>query len=575
MTKAATRQTFFAGLCPVESAVSVLAESDEESRGAVFTKREVVDFILDLAGYTANKKLYRKRLLEPSVGQGEFLFAACERLLESWNRSGEGVDALSDAMFAVEVHRNSYEMTRTKLVELLSESGFVKRQASRLADRWLRLGDFLLEEIEGRFDVVVGNPPYVRQERIPAALIAEYRRRYSTIYDRADLYVPFFERSLDLLLPKGRLVFICSDRWMKNRYGGPLRQLVAEQFHLRCFIDMVDTPAFNSDVIAYPAITVISREPKAETRIACRPEIDASKLRKLALSLNSQQLTSDPSISSTTISSKDSSPWLFSNGGQLEVLRRLERDFPTIEEAGCKVGIGVATGADKVFIGDFDALDVEPCRKLPLATTRDINSGTIEWRGLGIVNPFAESGKLVDLEQFPRLRRFFEAQADLLKKRHVAKKAPSRWYRTIDRIYPELAEASKLLIPDIKGNAQIVLEEGQLYPHHNLYYITSSEWPLRVLKAILSAGLARLFVAHYSTAMRGGYLRFQAQYLRRIRIPCWSDLPDDLRDALTKAGESNDDDAVVQLGYRALGITDSERSHLTEEAAQLRSSNGS
>lgn len=61
-----------------------------------------------------------------------------------------------------------------------------------------------------------------------------------------------------------------------------------------------------------------------------------------------------------------------------------------VEEASCKAGIGVATGADKVFIGDYAALDVEPECKLPLVTTRDIQSGEVQWRGQGVINPFGE-----------------------------------------------------------------------------------------------------------------------------------------------------------------------------------------
>src|SRR5690606_31958178 len=102
-----------------------------------------------------------------------------------------------------------------------------------IANRWLQQGDFLLTQIPDAFDVVIGNPPYVRQEMIPDVLLAEYRSRYATIYDRADLYVPFIERSLRLLKMGGALGFICADRWMKNRYGGPLRALVAEEFHLK------------------------------------------------------------------------------------------------------------------------------------------------------------------------------------------------------------------------------------------------------------------------------------------------------------------------------------------------------
>ena len=135
---------------------------------------------------------------------------------------------------------------------------------------------------EREFTHVIGNPPYVRQELIPDVLMAEYRRRYATIYDRADIYVPFIEQSLSLLAEGGRVGFICADRWIKNRYGGPLRRLVAEKYHLKYFVDMVDTEAFLSDVIAYPAIVVITREKPGSIRIAARPHVEAETLRDLA-----------------------------------------------------------------------------------------------------------------------------------------------------------------------------------------------------------------------------------------------------------------------------------------------------
>jgi len=122
-----------------------------------------------------------------------------------------------------------------------------------LCSAWLVRDDFLLTRIEGRFDFVVGNPPYVRQERIPAALLAEYRRRFHTLYDRADIYVPFFERALDLLDADGVLGFICANRWLKNRYGGPLRDKISKGYWLKNFINMEGVDAFHAEVIAYPA----------------------------------------------------------------------------------------------------------------------------------------------------------------------------------------------------------------------------------------------------------------------------------------------------------------------------------
>lgn len=209
----------------------------------MFTRREVVEFILDLVGYTTSLPLHRYRLLEPSFGGGDFLLPVVSRLLNAWRAHGQGNAAaeLSHSVRAVELHRASFKTTSEALLKLLASDGIEKSQAGQLIDAWLVNGDFLLAPLDGTFDLVVGNPPYVRQELIADALLAEYRRRYRTLYDRADIYVPFIERSLLSLNQGGKLGFICADRWMKNRYGGPLRQLVAEGFRLKVYVNMVDT----------------------------------------------------------------------------------------------------------------------------------------------------------------------------------------------------------------------------------------------------------------------------------------------------------------------------------------------
>jgi hypothetical protein len=147
-------------------------------------------------------------------------------------------------------------------------------------------------------------------------------------------------------------------------------------------------------------------------------------------------------------------------------------------------------------------------------------------------------------------------------RRHCAKKTPSNWYRTIDRITPALAERPKLLIPDIKGEAHVVFEAGGLYPHHNLYFITSDAWDLRALQAVLLSVVTRLFIATYSTKMRGGFLRFQAQYLRRIRLPRWVDVPETLRFDLTTAATRRDIEECNIAAFKLYGLTSEEQSSL-------------
>lgn len=553
----------FTDLCQVTDAVRTLSSASAEERGAIFTRREVVEFMLDLVGYDVRAPLHEMRALEPSFGNGDFLIPMIERLLTAWQAANGSLPELARALRGVELHQASFEATRERIAATLAEAGLGKADVEAISHEWLIHDDYLLVDIEHGFDFVVGNPPYIRQEMIADALMAEYRSRYRTIYDRADLYIPFIERSLRLLNKQGQLSFICADRWMKNRYGGPLRALVSQDFHLKAYVDMVDTPAFHSNVVAYPAVTVITREKGTVTRMAYRPAIEAQALASLAEGLRSQ---TPPVVSSGVREAvgvtSGSEPWILDSSDQLDLLRRLEETYPTIEEAGCKVGIGVATGADKAFIGYFEDLDVEEDRKLPLAMTRDIHSGEVAWRGYGVINPFDDDGKLVPLAKYPKLARYLEARREQIAGRHVAQKAPANWYRTIDRIYPQLASETKLLIPDIKGEAHIVYEGGRLYPHHNLYYITSAEWDLHALQAVLKSGIARLFVATYSTKMRGGYLRFQAQYLRRIRLPHWSSIPAQIKERLIHAAKSGDLVASNEIVFDVYGMTADERATL-------------
>lgn len=550
----------------IKDNTAMLAQGGVRELGAIFTRVEVVNFILDIAGYTEDQPLHKKRVLEPSFGAGDFILPIIARLLNAWSMAKSNsnpLEELGNAILAVELHKETYKTTHTAVVMLLTNAGIASEIALGLANKWLVQGDYLLTSLVGYFDFVVGNPPYVRQELIPEALLNEYRRRYSTLYDRADLYIPFIEKSLTVLKPQGKLGFICADRWMKNKYGGPLRKLVADKFHLQIYVDMTDTPAFNTNVIAYPAITIFTREKSAMTRIAHRPAIENGELKRLSVALTNKAVETDSLLVRDVAGVvKGSEPWLLESVDQMKLIRRLEQTFPNIEDVGCKIGIGVATGSDQAFIGKFDELNVEADRKVPLVTTKDIVSGEVVWTGLGVINPYADIGGLVDLNTYPKLRGYLESRREIISKRHCAQKSPGNWYRTIDRITPSLALKPKLLLPDIKGEAHVVYEEGKLYPHHNLYYVTSTEWDLRALQAVLLSSVTRLFVATYSTKMRGGFLRFQAQYLRRIRMPKWSEVPISLRSELSNAAVNRNINACNIATFKLYNLNNEEQAAL-------------
>lgn len=567
----------------IDAAIVQLAGNEGGERGAVFTRPGVVAAILDLSGYHASAPLHRMRLLEPSFGGGDFLLAALDRLLEAWRREGRGpayagVD-LAAAIRAVEVHRDSFDRVVVQVIRRLQDAGIALGDARALCAQWLVCDDFLLTRLEGEFDFVVGNPPYVRQERIPPILLGAYRSRYRTLYDRADLYVPFYERALDLLAPCGALGFICANRWLKNKYGGPLREKITGAFEFVYFLDMEGVDAFHSEVIAYPAITIIRRQSTngstpPPTRVA-HPGAIARIGFPAMVSKLVQALPDHGFVSQIDLAESGGAPLLLDDIPRLALLRRLEHAWPTLEQAGCKVGIGVATGCDRVMIGDFDALPVEAERKLPLVMAGDLVAGQIRWAGKGVLNPFEPDGRLVALDDYPRFAAYLREHFDVLAKRHVALKNKVGWYRTIDRITPELTTKPKLLVPDIKGEAAFVFDEGHYYPHHNLYFITSAHWNLRALQAVLRSSLTLMIVATYCTRMAGGFLRFQAQYLRRIRLPRWEAVSDDLRSELAALAEVTDQDEIDAAVFRLYGLSDEECHDVQRIARAARVTNGS
>lgn len=376
---------------------------------------------------------------------------------------------IASCIRAVEVNLDALAVCRERLHGLLAERSWGRRESEVLIDAWLLHADFLTAPLSSDFTHVVGNPPYLRLESLPKDLLRLYRSQWVSLFDRADLYVAFIEKSLGLLAEGGRLGFICADRWMKNRYGGPLRSLVASAFHLEVYVDFTGCPAFFDEVDAYPAVTVFRRGRGAATYTAFRPIVSEEALVPLSKALRGE--SEHPAVSVRQGVTKGDQPWAFDEDGCMGVIRDLENSLPALEAVGVRVGIGVATGADAVFIGRD--LDVEDARKLPLVTTRDIRSGRVEWRGDWVLNPFEQDGGLVDLSAYPRFAAYLETHRERIERRNVSARNPTGWFRTIDRIHEPLTWSPKLLIPDIKGTAHVVYEEGKLYPHHNLYHITS------------------------------------------------------------------------------------------------------
>lgn len=542
-----------------------LPESLQEaiSHGEVFTHSWVVELILDLVGYQPDQDLAVMKIVEPACGSGAFLGPIVRRLSASCRARGRPITEATDAIAAFDLLDRNVEASRERVVHQLHAEGWDSVGAQEAAHSWVRQGDYLLgTNDEQRADFVVGNPPYIRLEDVPDERMAAYRDSCVTMGGRADVYIGFYEVALRSLKPGGKLGFICADRWMRNQYGRKLRQLVTRRYSMDLVLAMHDVDAFHEQVSAYPAITVISNQPQG-TAIAADTthafgETQAREFRSWTVD-TTQTRTDTATYHAARLPhwfpGEDS--WPAASPARLAMLEDISERFGLLEDknTGTRVGIGIATGADKVFITDDEHL-VERDRLLPMAMTRDTTTGDLDWRGTFLVNPWTARGELVDLAAYPRLAAYFRQHSDVLRKRYVAMKQPDRWYKTIDKVDHQLTRRSKLLFPDMKLTIHPVLDEGGLYPHHNLYFIVSDVWDLRVLGGLLLSKVAEAFVEAYAVKMRGGTLRFQAQYLRKIRVPDPADISEADRLALAEAFDKRDVQEATRAALRVYGISE-------------------
>jgi adenine-specific DNA-methyltransferase len=539
-----------------------LPPPDEErdgEHGAIFTRRWVVDLILDLAGYTADKDLGALTAIEPSCGAGAFLLPMTERLIQSAQTHGRPLEQLADAIAATDLLAASVAASRRAVIATLVAAGMGDANADAHAERWVRRGDFLLDPpAPGSVDFVIGNPPYIRLEAVSSERSAAYRRACSTMGGRADVYVGFYEHGLQALRNEGTLAFICADRWMRNAYGATLRAMVGTAWSVEAVVSMTGVDAFEQEVDAYPAITVLRRrrQDHGPLMIEAAPGFGPREATDIAGMADRSEVKHAHGTHYRAARLpgwfQGRSGWPHGSPDRLALIADLESRLPTLEDptTSTRVGIGVATGADKIYVVK-DQAAAEPERLLPLALPRDIVTGDVEWSGNYLVNPWDNSG-LVNLDDWPRMAAHLGAHEALLAKRHTAQRG--QWHKTIDRVIEGLADRHKLYLPDFKEAIFPVLDAGGTYPHHNLYWVTSDGWDIRVLGGLLLSDIANLFIEAYSVRMRGGYLRFQAQYLRRIRLPRLQDVDATSAQGLAAAFDARDREAATDVALSLYGL---------------------
>ena len=476
-----------------------MVRKNGRKHGEVFTNKKIVQYILDEVGYISSNDLRDVKILEPASGKGAFAKEIIKRLFQSSNKFDFSFhQALTKNVQFIELDLAGYNELLEAVQNTIEE---LTKQKSKLAPKICFHTDFLTRSFETKFDCIVGNPPYIRHELISQENKELFRKKYVTFKYRADLYVLFFEQSLNLLKDNGILSFICSNRWLNNQYGEGLRKLISSRYNLIKVLNIENSSPFDEDVIAYPCITTIAKNLNSEKTLFCE--------------YNSKEINFRNIIFKEVETPKNSS-WqnlfLQYNINHTALLGVIEQGF--------QIGIGVATGADKVFIKAKSELNgIEKSRLIPLIRSKDLKNNRFKWGEHYVINPY-ENNILCDLDNYPHLKNYLTENKSKLIKRHTAQKTPNQWYKTIDKIKPELQNKPKLLLPDLTKNKFLFIDDGKYYPHHNIYYITSNDIDaLKILASILMSDFVREQISQIGIRMNGGFARFQSQVLKKIKVP--------------------------------------------------------
>ncbi len=371
----------------------------------------------------------------------------------------------------------------------------------------------------GGFDAVIGNPPYVRQETL-GEFKSYFKKHYKTYAGTADLYVYFVEKGIGLLKKDGRFAYIMANKWIRAKYGKPLRKWLKQE-NIDQLIDFGDLPVFQS-ATTYPCIVSVNKSKPINYFSVTKP--DTLQFSNLA------EYVDDNEYDVNLPALNDDGWALVDEPTRLLLLKLLQVGKSLGETLDHKLYYGIKTGLNKAFVIDAETKDDLVAK---------------DSRSTELIKPFL-AGRDIKRYQTPNATRFLilipsgwtNAQTDTTNKwewlqnnypavsEHLAQYAEAAqkrsdmgdyWWELRSCAYYEEFEKPKLMLPDISLHGNFLLDSGNNFYCVNTAYILGTS-DLYLL-GILNSKLIAFLYGHMSPAYRGGYLRFIYQYLVQLPIP--------------------------------------------------------
>ncbi|EJF4941744.1 Eco57I restriction-modification methylase domain-containing protein [Campylobacter jejuni] len=377
------------------------------------------------------------------------------------------------------------------------------------------------------FDLIIGNPPYIRQEELKE-LKPHLAKNYKVYKGTSDIYTYFYELGFNVLKENGILSFITSNKYTRAGYGEALREFLLKNTCILKYIDLNGIKVFDSATV--------------DTSILCfeKSKSKDNKFKYLALSNEILKtcaydigLYKDFAEFSQNSLSKES--FTFSDENTSALKAKIERiGTPLKEWYGLNINYGIKTGLNEAFIittekrneilaNCKDEAEKERTAKLirKMLRGRDIKRYSYEWAGLWVINTHngyksknGEKIEAINIEHYPSLKKHFDEFYPQLEKRADKGLTP---YNLRNCAYIEEFEKEKIVWAEMTKEACFVYDNSNFFTNQTCYFFTHCDY--KYLLAILNSRLIVYYMQYISSHLGQGAFRWIRQYIEKLPIP--------------------------------------------------------
>ncbi|HNB54211.1 MAG TPA: TaqI-like C-terminal specificity domain-containing protein, partial [Anaerolineales bacterium] len=379
------------------------------------------------------------------------------------------------------------------------------------------LGVFYKEGKKGGFDVVIGNPPYVRQE-----LISEHKdyfeKHFKVYHGTADLYTYFIEKGVNLLNEGGYFSYIVANKWMRAKYGFPLRQWMKERY-IDEIIDFGDLPVFHK-ATTYPCILRIANKPAvSDFQVSLVDTLDFTDLNDYVQEHN--YLVNKLSL--------DDNGWSLSNDKIKSLVKKIySMSIPLKNYVGGRIHFGIKTGFNDAFIIDEETrrnliLEDEKSSEIikPLLMGRDVKKYFSTESGRYLI--FTRRG--IKINEYPAIKKYLSQYKERLMPKPKGwnglqwsgrKSGAYEWYEIQDTVeYYKAFEEPKIIVPTIANKAIYSFDIKGIYSNDKTSIIASSDL---YLLGLLNSKVPDFIMHLIASTKQGGYFEYKPMYLAQLPI---------------------------------------------------------